>query len=151
MTIDFNLNSEYEINQDIIIPKEYYQNSEVKDIKKLHIEGKFSNNQVGEVHAIAKISGTMILLDAISNEEVEYPFLIEYDDILEETSKNEENKLDLFEFLWENIVLEIPLKFTKVEDLSKFHGDGWKVVSEEEHAYANNPFQDLLKNFDKKE
>ena len=34
--------------------------------------------------------------------------------------------------LWQNIVLEVPLQFTKVEDLSKFHGDGWKLISEEE-------------------
>ena len=65
--------------------------------------------------------------------------------------ENDENRLDLFEFLWENIVLEVPLKFTKVTNLSEFHGDGWKLMSEDEVSLENNPFHDLLKNFDKKE
>ena len=97
------------------------------------------------------IDGTMILNDDISLEEVEYPFSIEYDDILEENLKNNENTLDLFEFLWENIVLEVPLKFTKVTNLSEFHGDGWKLSSEKESTLKNNPFSQLLENFDKKE
>ena len=91
----------------------------------------------------------MILLDSISLEEVEYPFQVEYDDILEENCKKYENLLDIFTFLWENIVLEVPLRFTKVEDLSKFHGDGWKLMSEDEHRYQSNPFSELLKDYDK--
>ena len=91
----------------------------------------------------------MIILDSITLEEVEYPFSIEYDDIIPENSKKSENILDIFEFLWENTVLEVPLQFTKVDDLSKFHGDGWKLISEEELNTRNNPFSDLLKDYDK--
>ena len=96
----------------------------------------------------AKIVGEMIIADSISLEPVPYPFTIEYDDILEENCKKDENTLDIFQFLWENIVLEIPLQFTKVKDLSKFHGDGWKLVSEDELTTRNNPFSDLLKDFE---
>ena len=71
------------------------------------------------------------------------------DDILEENCKKSENTLDIFQFLWENIVLEVPLQFTKVEDLSKFHGDGWRLISEEELKDTNNPFNELLKDFEK--
>ena len=46
--------------------------------------------------------------------------------------------------LWENIVLEVPLQFTKVTDFSKFQGDGWKLVSENEPTTNNNPFSELL-------
>ena len=57
--------------------------------------------------------------------------------------------LDIFSFLWENIVLEVPLRFTKVKDLSKFHGDGWKLISEEERNQTSNPFNDLLKEMER--
>ena len=67
---------------------------------------------------------------------------------LKEFITNLENSLDIIELLWENIVLEIPLKYTKVEDLSKFHGDGWKLVSEEEATTSHNPFNELLKNIE---
>ncbi len=151
MDIDLNFDEIYNIDNDIILPKEYYKDSEIKDIINLHVDGKLCYDRDDEIHAILEIKGTMILEDSISLEKVEYPFSIEYDDILEESYKNDENKLDLFEFLWENIVLEVPLKFTKVENFSEFQGNGWKLVSEDEKTSNNNPFSDLLENFDKKE
>ena len=95
------------------------------------------------------IKGIMTIKDSISLEPVEYNFETEYDDIIEENCKKSENTLDIFQFLWENIVLEVPLQFTKVEDLSKFHGDGWKLISEDDYKTSgNNPFSDLLKDFE---
>ena len=47
------------------------------------------------------------------------------------------------DILWQNIILEIPLKFTNVEDYSKFQGEGWKLVSEDELKVENNPFNEL--------
>lgn len=151
MIIDLDLFEDYTIDKDIIIPENYYKDSEVKKLENIHVKGKLFYDSDDSIHVNIQIEGKMLLLDSIFLEEVEYPFSIKYDDILEESLKKDENKLDLFEFLWENIVLEIPLKFTKVEDLSKFHGDGWKLISEEEQDSSNNPFNDLLKNFDKKE
>ena len=57
------------------------------------------------------------------------------------------NTLAILELLWENIVLEVPIRFTKVEDFSKFHGDGWKLVSEDDNSHENNPFSEILKEF----
>ena len=94
------------------------------------------------------ICGKMIIPDTISLEECFYEYSINYDDFIEENCKKNENTLDIFQFLWENIVLEVPLRFTKVRDLSKFHGDGWKLVSEDELNKSNNPFSDLLKDFE---
>ncbi len=151
MFIDLDFDNDYIIDQDIVIPKDYYKDSEVKDINNLHISGKLYYDSDDTIHGIFDIDGNMIIEDAISLEDIEYPFSIKYDDILEETLKNNENKLDLFEFLWENIVLEVPLKFTEVKNLNEFKGDGWKLISEEENISNNNPFSELLKNFDKKE
>lgn len=151
MNIDLNFNKEYLINDTIIIPKSYYENSGVLDIKNLQVNGRFYYDSENELWADFDIDGILIIKDSISDEDVEYPISIKYNDILDETLKKDENTLDLFEFLWENIVLEIPLKFTKVMDLSEFHGDGWKLISEEDRISSSNPFNDLLKNFDKKE
>ena len=48
---------------------------------------------------------------------------------IDEFLENNQNSIDILEILWQNIVLEIPLKYTEVEDLSKYQGDGWKVIS----------------------
>ena len=97
---------------------------------------------------IGTISGTMIIKDSISLEEVSYPFEIQFDDFLPENYIKNENTLDIFGFLWENIVLEVPLRFTKVQDLSKYQGDGWRVVREDERINPNNPFLELLNDFE---
>lgn len=151
MEIDLNFNSEYFIDDIVDIPSNYFENSKVKELNDIKVNGKLYYDAEDNLAADISISGEMLLEDDISLELIPYSFSIKYDDILEENLKNDQNRLDLFEFLWENIVLEVPLKFTKVTNLSEFHGDGWKLVSEEDKQLENNPFDELLKNFDKKE
>ena len=52
--------------------------------------------------------------------------------------------------MWENIVLEIPIRYSEVTNYEKYRGDGWKVISEDEvKETTNNPFKDLLKEIEK--
>ena len=129
------------------IPKEYYENTDIISLDDIKVEGKIirRENEDGDLDDYIE----MKIPDSISLEELSYPFSIEYNDIIDENCKKRENTLDIFQFLWENIVLEVPLQFTKVDDLSKFHGDGWRLIDEDELNKSNNPFSDLLKEFDK--
>ena len=145
---------EKDISGTYSIPKEYYFDPSVISINDIKLVGKVymapSLDDIDELtdYIKADISGTIILQDYISLDPLEYPISIKYDDILEENCKKDENTLDIFQFLWENIVLAIPLQFTKVEDLSKFHGDGWRLISEDElDKPNNNPFGELLKDY----
>ncbi len=139
-----------EITNTYNIPEEYYQNMGVKKLDNVKVDGYIylspSEEDIEvEIDSInCKIEGTMTIEDSISLEPIEYPFSIEYDDEIDENCKKNENTLDIFSFLWENIVLEVPLRFTKVTDFSKFRGDGWKLVSENELTTNNNPFSELL-------
>ena len=96
------------------IPKEYYTDNTVIKAENINVIGKVymspSIDDIDELvdHIQAKITGCLIIEDSISLEPLEYPISIEYDDILEENCKKNENTLDIFSFLWENIVLEIP-------------------------------------------
>ena len=134
------------------LPSTYYENTEILDLSKLEVEGyieqKENDDLVLEDYINCKIKGEMTLQDSISLEEVSYPFIIEFDDFLPENMRKSENILDIFAFLWENTVLEVPLRFTKVRDLSKFHGDGWRLIEEEDRIQENNPFRELLKDFE---
>ena len=151
MNIDLNKlnNSNIDISGKYNIPKEYYDNSDVIELNNVEVDGEITLDEDENEMVNCTIKGNMTIPDTISLEEINYPFTIEYNDIIPETSKKSKNILDIFEFLWENIVLEVPLQFTKVEDLSKFHGDGWKLVSEDSLKKENNPFSDLLKDYDK--
>ena len=130
------------------IPNNYYENTDIIKINSVSVNGKIYLDEEDNDYITCKIIGNMLIHDSISYDEVEYPFSIEYDDKVEENTKKNENLLDIFMFLWENIVLEVPLQFTKVSDLSKFHGDGWRLISEDELNH-NNPFSELLKDYDK--
>lgn len=134
------------------IGKEYIENSDIVDLNEIKVTGKIIRKENEEYelddYIECKIDGEMIIKDSISLENINYPFSIDYSDFIEENCRKNQNTLDIFEILWENIVLEVPLQFTKVEDLSKFHGDGWKLISEDELNYSNNPFSNLLKDFE---
>jgi len=147
--------SEIDVTGTYTLPKEYFKNSDVLEIKDIKVDGKIYQSSsiedidVMEDHIKVTITGTIIIEDSISLEHIPYPILIEYDDIIEENCKKNENTLDIFQFLWENIVLEVPLRYTTVEDFSKYQGDGWKLVSEDERKTTNNPFTELLKDYKK--
>ena len=145
--------SEIDITNKYTLPSEYYKNTDILSLKDVEVVGKIyrsaSEDDINELEEYikCKIAGVMTIEDSISLEPIEYEFVTEYDDIIEKNCKKSENTLDIFQFLWENIVLEIPLQFTKVKDLSKFHGDGWKLIREDDLVASNNPFSDLLKDF----
>jgi len=134
------------------LPEEFYQNTDIIHLSDLTVSGtveqKENDDWELEDYVSCQIKGIMIIPDSISLEEVEYPFLIAYDDFLSKNCIKNENMLDILAFLWENTVLEVPLQFTKVRDLSKFHGDGWRLIREDERIEEKNPFHDLLKDFE---
>ena len=124
-----------------------FTNEEIKKMGPVEVEGKITRKENNDLdyddYIDCTIKTSVIIEDSISLEDVEYEIYTEFHDFLEQNWKNDENMLDIFSFLWENIVLEVPLRFTKVQDLSKFHGDGWKLISEEERNQTSNPFNEL--------
>lgn len=135
------------IHEKFSLDKSAYHHPEIIELSDILIDGDIITRD-GRDAFIGTIKGSMILLDSISLEEVSYPFEVDFDDYLPENYINNENTLDIFGFLWENIVLEVPLRFTKVQDLSKYHGDGWRMIREEERRNENNPFLELLNDFE---
>lgn len=136
------------IDEIVNIPQDYYKETDVKKLDNVKVVGEITRQTDDIDYVDLDVSGVIILQDSISLEDIEYPFSLKIEGDLKEFITNLENSLDIIELLWENIVLEIPLKYTKVEDLSKFHGDGWKLVSEEEAITSHNPFNELLKNIE---
>lgn len=137
--------------QSISIDEEYVldnRNDSIIDLKPVKVKGDISINSDNEFYTNLLVNGEMLIKDSISLEEVWYPFSFTIDENIDDLEKKEENILDICAILWQNIVLEVPLRYSKVEDYSKYQGDGWKLVSEEELKLKNNPFSALQKNMD---
>lgn len=129
------------IDREITFSDEYSSN-DIKRLEKVYFNGEIKESSDTTIKLEGLLTGTMVIEDSISLEDVNYDFSCEIDENLDEILENNQNTIDILEVLWQNIVLEIPLKYTKVEDLSKYQGDGWKVISEDE-VKRDNPFSIL--------
>ena len=123
-------------------------NTSISDLSKIKVKGDISLSSDGEYYTNLLCSGEMLIKDSISLEDVWYPFSFTIDENIDDLDKNDENILDICAILWQNIVLEVPLRYSVVEDYDKYQGDGWKLVSEEELRLKNNPFSALQNNMD---
>lgn len=142
------------VDQEIEFDESYYKNTLIKGLDSIYVKGKIYYSTTKEVLFEGTIKGNMIINDSNTNELVSYPFESEINEILLEDSNfdenlrsNDKNSLDLKEILWQNIVLEVPLVFSKEETPLITKGDGWELLDEENIKDQRvNPFKDLLKN-----
>ena len=139
--------SELSFDGEYVIPKEVITDSRVKELKNVIISNSSIKKIEEDFEISLNITGKMKISDSITLEDVWYPFDIEIDEKLDEFVENDKKHLDIIAFLWQNIVLEVPLRYTIVSDYKEYQGDGWKLVSEEE--IGNNPFKSLLNNEDR--
>ena len=132
----------------IEMPLSYYQNSEIISLSPITLKGTLQQLE-DTLLMQATVTGEMVIPDSISLEPISYPFSFEIDDNVQEKIKNDENTLAIMDILWENIVLEIPIRYSKVNDYSNFSGDGWKLIDEEHYqaSSGDNPFKELLEEF----
>ena len=111
--------------------KEYYSN-EVKDIKNLKVSGTIIDNDTDDYEIKMNIKGTLVLKSVINGSDVLEDFDIDYEDFIEnlvEKYKNSSNSLDILPIIWENILLEIPIRAVNEGDTYETSsGDGWEIV-----------------------
>ena len=134
--------STLDINKEVIIPEEYLKNTDILELKNVTFKGDIQNLE--EVFNLkGTVTGIMVLEDNISLDKIDYSFSAEIDEEIEENQENSSNILDITDVLWQNILLEVPLKLTNVTNFDEYHGDGWKLVSEDSIENTNNPFKEL--------
>ena len=137
MKIDLNyLNrfSEISIDEDFNIDEEYFKNTEIRKLENLHVSGFVQIDYEDNVNIDLHIKGTMILPCAVTLNDVNYDFETTIEQNLgkfEEIFKKNKNSLEISHILWENIVLEIPIRVvSESAEPSNTRGDGWELISE---------------------
>lgn len=133
---------------DVIFNDDLIDNIDIKSLDDVKINGKIYKNSSEEFILDGTLTGNMHIEDSISLDDVVYPFSIDIHENIEENLENNQNTIDIIPILWQNIVLEVPLRYTKVNDYSNYSGDGWKLISEDEpRDKADNPFLELKEKF----
>ena len=138
------------IDNDITIPNELIKESTIRRLNNIHFKGCIKKLIDDTYQLEGTISGIMILPDDITLEDYEYNFTSEIEEKIEETSINSQKTLDIIGILWQNILVEIPLKTVneKNKDLT-LEGDGWRLIKEDEVKSSNNPLSSLEELFRK--
>lgn len=148
---------EYEeliIEESLEFPIEKLETSPIRELKNVEFKGIITKLYDGNYEIAGNITGTMVLPDDITLESVDYSFNSEIEEKFGELEENEEkslqiikNRLDITEFLWQNILVEIPLKVVgEKNQILNLKGNGWRLVTEEELEKENSndsPFSEL--------
>ncbi len=132
------------IDNDVVISEELLSSSTIRRLENVHFSGTLSRLIDDTYELSGVLKGTMILPDDITLEDYEYNFTSEIEEKIEETRINYQKTLDITEDLWQNILVEIPLKAVneKNRDL-KLEGDGWRLIGEDDINTENNPLSSL--------
>ena len=116
--------------------EEYIKDTQIVRCNDIKVKGRAYYSVTNEIVFDCKVEGSLVLLDAMDLEEVNYPFNFEISEILsendDEKDKNEIKTLDIMDILWQNIVLEVPISFRKdPEKKYERSGEGWDLIDEE--------------------
>jgi len=118
----------------------------------VQINGEIFKNSLGNIELNVDVDGVMVLPCAITLKPVDYPFSInisgELEELFEEFDENQtnfQNTIDILPIIWENILMEIPMRVVSDEAKNtdiNMSGDGWKFVTEEEEKLS--PLSELM-------
>ena len=136
------------IDGEIIIPKEYLDGTDIRRISPVKVSGFIYNNESLELDI--DISGTMILPCARTLKDVEYTFNININENIDENEDKileiNQNTLDIFQIVWQNILVDIPLRVLSKDAKEEItEGDGWKLITEDEGKDIDPRLKDLSK------
>lgn len=126
------------VDKDIIFEKKSLING-LKDVKDAHYSGAIKLNEDENIELDLLLTGKMILIDSITLNEIEKDFEIKIeetlrqeDDNFKEYFNNLQNTLDISEILWQNIVLEVPIRIRQDEEDIVLEGEGWQLNKNDE-------------------
>lgn len=152
-----NLKESIDIDEYVDVTSIDLSNTSIKKLNNTYFKGKITRISDDTFSINGVLSGTMVLPDDITLEDVDYNYEIQIDENFGENAENNENNIeivqntiDILPFLWQNIIVEIPLKVVGDKSRNKTtQGNGWRLISEDEVNTDNNsPFSDLQKLLD---
>jgi len=147
-----NIVKSIEVNETYSFTEEELRGTDLLKLDNVKIEGEITKNSLGNIELNLDVEGVMQLPCAITLKPVNYPFNTqisgEIDELMEnfdEKERNFQNSIDILPIIWENILMEIPMRVVSEEaennNIPK-EGDGWKFVTEEEEK--TSPLSELL-------
>lgn len=133
------LEKEIRINDEVIFPKELLENTRIYKLINTKFDGVITFDYDEELLLKGTLSGLMILEDDLTLEKIKREFSLDILENMQNYEQNQQNSIDIMPILWQNIVVEVPMRVTnsEIKDI-KVQGDGWKVIAEDELEEKGN-------------
>ena len=140
-----------EINEKLEVNEELMKKTDIIELNNVIVKGNISEIDTDNYELNVNIDGDMVLPDSITLERTNYHFNTEIngniDELLEEigeTSKKTDLTIDIFPIIWENILMEIPIRIVNEKNENiKLEGDGWKLIDKYEKTSTNPELEKL--------
>lgn len=126
-------------NEVISLDEELYKETDIRSLSPLDVSINIHRVTDSDYSMDLNIKGTMVLPCSVTLKDVNYPFEVKTELKVSNNDENDEeyvkimqNNIDIIPIIWQNIVLEIPLRVVS-EDISDspVEGDGWKLIRED--------------------
>ena len=130
------LNTKGRVDLDFNADFSKYKSADIVRTEDIRVSGFIIDNGTDEYEISLHIEGTAVVRSARNLSEVEVPLDIKIDEFIENLVsiyKNSSNSLDILPIIWENILLEIPIRSLNAGDeFASTRGEGWEVSEEDE-------------------
>ena len=130
-----------DINEEITIPEEYYT-YDIKSISPVKLDGYIYLDEIDNLAINLNVKCNLTLKSSISLNDVNYPVDITIDELdLDDENKKTTNSIDLIPIIWQNILIEIPIRVT---DSSNDENISDKYIKKEEIDERLSKLKDFL-------
>lgn len=132
------ISDELEYHNSIILDEMLYKDTDIRSLSPIDVDIIIARSSDSSYNMDLRIKGTMVLPCSLTLKDVNYPFDIKTevkvsndDENYDEYVKINQNNIDIIPIIWQNILLEIPLR-VESEDVSDsiVSGEGWKLIRE---------------------
>lgn len=132
------ISDELEYHNSIILDEALYKDTDIRRLSPIDVDIIIARSSDSSYNMDLRIKGTMVLPCSLTLKDVYYPFDIKTevkvsndDENYDEYVKINQNNIDIIPIIWQNILLEIPLR-VESEDVSDsiVSGEGWKLIRE---------------------
>ena len=149
-----NIEKKISIDEVYSFTQDELMGTDLLKLDNVQVEGELFKNSLGNIELNVDVEGIMVLPCAITLKPVNYPFALtisgEIEELMENFEENQkkfQNTIDILPIIWENILMEIPMRVVSedAEDVA-LSGDGWKFITGEEKTENSelSKLKDLL-------
>ena len=132
--------NEFLYKNTIVLDEALDKNTDIRKLSPVEVSADIKRITDTSYKMSLEIKGEMTLPCSITLNDVIYPFdiktevkLSNEDEEDEEYVKIIQNNIDIISIIWQNIVLEIPLRVVSEDaNNSPVSGEGWKLIREDE-------------------